>query len=182
MLYKKIKKIDSDTITREANKIIEIAGWGEYHQIALQNSNEVGFFNDIDNYGNGGRDENLVTNWHPILEGTYLKEILSSLDFPVANLRLMRLVPLQCHPTHYDHFTRYHISIDVDSDNSFMVFPEHNQILKVKKGFIYWTNTYETHNYINGSFKERINLIFNNANETKDMFEDYIKNQGKTLE
>lgn len=181
MLYKKIKTIDIDTITKEADEIIEIAGWGEYHQIALQNSNQVGFFNDIDDYGNGGRDENLVTNWHPMLEGTYIKEILSSLDFPVANARLMRLVPLQCHPTHYDAFTRYHIPIHVDSDKSFMVFPEHSLVLKMTRGFIYWTNTYEMHNYLNGTFSPRINLIFNNANETKEMFYEYVNKHGTII-
>lgn len=175
MLFKKIKKIDSAKIVEEAKKIIEIAGWGNLNQISLQNSNEIGFFNDIDTYHNGGREETLVTNWHPNMDNTYIKKVLSELEFPVANTRLMRLDPLQCYSTHIDMYTRYHISIDVDTDKSFMIFPEYDAICRMENDYIYWTNTYELHTYINSSFNERINLIFNNANETKEMFENYME-------
>lgn len=179
MLFKKIKKINSQQIILEAKAIIDKAGWGPRNQIALQNSKEVGYFNDIDTYHAGAREENLVTNWHPDLELTYIKDVLSNLNFPVANVRLMKLEPLQCYSTHLDMYTRYHIPIGIDTANSFFVFPEHNKVCKMYENHIYWTNTYELHTYINSSFDERVNLIFNNANETKEMFEEYMKEKQK---
>ena len=176
-IFEEIKEIDHTLITKECNDIIEKIGWHNC-QICLQYSDKVSYHNDVDQYGST-RIEHECVNYHPDLENTYIKKVLTELDFPVASARLMFLHERNCYSTHVDLYTRYHIPIGIDTANSFFVFPEHNKVCKMYENHIYWTNTYELHTYINSSFDERVNLIFNNANETKEMFEEYMKEKQK---
>jgi len=172
-LFKEIKNIDHDLIAKESKNIIEQVGWNNC-QICLQYSDTVSYHNDIDKYGTA-RAEHECINYHPDLEGSYIKKVLTGLDFPVSSARLMFLHERSCYSTHVDLYTRYHIPIESNSRLSYMVFPDIPFVARMPYGKIYWTNTYELHNFDNGDQKPRIHIIFNNANELGYYDNPYIK-------
>lgn len=172
-LFKEIKEIDHELIAKECNNIIDQVGWDNC-QICLQYSSEISWHNDVDAYGKT-RIEHECINFHPELEGTYLKQVLTSLDFTVASARLMFLHERSCYSTHVDLYTRYHIPIVNNSRLSFMVFPDIPFVAYMPKGKIYWTDTHQLHNFVNGDHQPRIHLIFNNANERENYSNPYLK-------
>lgn len=172
-LFKEIKDIDHDLIVKESNKIIEQVGWHNC-QICLQYSDTVSYHKDIDEYGTA-RVEHECVNYHPDLEGSYIKKVLTELDFPVASARLMFLHERSCYSTHVDLYTRYHIPVESNSQLSFMVFPDIPFIARMPYGKVYWTNTHKLHNFLNGDNKPRIHIIFNDANEREYYDNPYIK-------
>jgi hypothetical protein len=173
IVFKEIKDIDHNLILEESNKIIDSVGWNNC-QISLQYSNEVSWHNDVDRYGLA-RIEHECINFHPNLTGTYLKEVLSSLDFPVASARLMFLHERSCYSTHVDLYTRYHIPVINNPFLSYMVFPDIPFVARMKPGKIYWTDTHQLHNFVNGAHEPRIHIIFNNANERENYNNPYLK-------
>lgn len=172
-LFKEIKEIDHELIAKECNNIIDQVGWDNC-QICLQYSSEISWHNDVDAYGKT-RIEHECINFHPELEGTYLKQVLTSLDFTVASARLMFLHERSCYSTHVDLYTRYHIPIVNNSKLSFMVFPDIPFVAYMPKGKVYWTDTHQLHNFVNGDHEPRIHLIFNNANERENYSNPYLK-------
>jgi hypothetical protein len=172
-IFKEVKDIDHELIVKESKNIIEQVGWNN-DQICLQYSDEVSWHNDVDYYGKH-RNENECVNYHPDLDNTYIKQILSGLNFPVASARLMLLNKLGCYSTHVDLFTRYHIPIESNSRLSYMVFPDIPFVARMSYGKIYWTNTYELHTFVNGDHSPRIHIIFNNADEIAYYDNPYIK-------
>jgi len=171
--FKEIKEIDHELIAKECNNIIDQVGWDNC-QICLQYSSEISWHNDVDAYGKT-RIEHECINFHPELEGTYLKQVLTSLDFTVASARLMFLHERSCYSTHVDLYTRYHIPIVNNSRLSFMVFPDIPFVAYMPKGKVYWTDTHQLHNFVNGDHEPRIHLIFNNANERENYSNPYLK-------
>jgi len=172
-IFEEIKEIDHKLITKECNDIIEKIGW-QNCQICLQYSDTVSYHNDVDQYGST-RIEHECVNYHPDLENTYIKKVLTELDFPVASARLMFLHERNCYSTHVDLYTRYHIPVVNNSRLSFMVFPDVPYAAFMPKGKIYWTDTHKLHNFVNGDHAPRIHLIFNNANERPNYDNPYIK-------
>lgn len=172
-LFKKIKDVDHNQILKESNQIIETAGW-ENCQISLQYSKEVSWYSDIDRYGSE-RVEHECVNFHPELEGSYIKDLLSNLDFPVASARLMFLHERACYSTHVDLYTRYHIPVITNPMLSYMIFPDIPFVARMLTGSIYWTNTHQLHNFVNGDHTPRIHIIFNNAEEKENFDNPYLK-------
>jgi hypothetical protein len=56
-----------------------------------------------------------------------------------------------------------------------MVFPDIPFVARMPKGKIYWTNTHQLHNFVNGSHEPRVHIIFNNANEQENYSNPYLK-------
>lgn len=171
--FKKIKDIDQNLITQEALEIVAVAGW-ENCQISLQYTDKVSWHDDIDRYGSV-RQENSCINFNPYLDGSYIREVLTSFDFPVASARLMILFERNCYSTHVDLFTRYHIPVVSNPLMSFMVFPDIPFIARMPLGSVYWTNTHQLHNFVNGDHVPRIHLIFNDATELPNYNNPYLK-------
>jgi hypothetical protein len=172
-IFKEIKEINYELILKESNKIINNVGWHNT-QISLQYSDEVSWHRDVDTYGHT-RVEHECVNYHPELEGTYIKHVLTNLDFPVASARLMFLHERSCYSTHVDLYTRYHIPVINDPYLSYMVFPDIPFVARMPKGKIYWTDTHQLHNFVNGAHEPRIHIIFNNANEKENYNNPYLK-------
>ena len=172
-VFKEIKDIDHNRILTESTAIIDSVGWNNC-QICLQYSSIISWHNDIDEYGKT-RTEYECNNFHPDLNGTYIQQVLTDLDFPVASARLMFLHERNCYSTHVDLYTRYHIPVVNNSRLSFMVFPDVPYVAFMPKGKIYWTDTHKLHNFVNGDHAARIHLIFNNANERPNYDNPYIK-------
>jgi hypothetical protein len=156
-------EIDFQRLLDEALAIIDEASWTN-DQISFQYSEHESWSADVDYYGYTRR-EDLCTNWNSRLEGSYIKTIIEQIHKPVASARLMRLGRLSCYTTHVDFYTRYQIPLILDPLKSFMVWPEHKLVCPLKPGNAYYCNTHEIHNYINGEHEDRINIIFNDANE-----------------
>lgn len=172
-VFKELKDIDHEKILLESNSIIKLVGWRNC-QISLQYSNKISWHDDIDEYGRS-RIEHECTNFHPDLENTYIKHVLTSLDFPVASARLMLLHPCSCYATHVDYYTRYHIPVISDPLVSYMIFPDHAIIARMSTGKVYWTDTHQLHTFINGAHTSRIHIIFNDANERENFDNPYLK-------
>jgi hypothetical protein len=172
-IFKEIKEIDHNKIYAESTYIIDSVGWNNC-QIALQYSNKISWHDDVDEYGKT-RIEHECVNFHPELEGTYIKDVLTSFNFPVASARLMFLHERSCYSTHVDLYTRYHIPIINNSRLSYMVFPDIPFVARMSKGKVYWTDTHQLHNFVNGDHEARIHIIFNNANEKENYDNPYLK-------
>lgn len=161
-------EFDFDRLLAEALDLIDNLGWTN-EQISLQYSIEVdSWSDDVDFYGYTRREEK-CTNWNSALEGSYIKEVIESIHMPVSSARIMKLPGPSCYITHVDFYTRYQIPLILDPLKSFMVWPEHNLVFPLKPGNVYYCNTHEIHNYINGELKDRINIIFNDANELPNL-------------
>ena len=172
-LFKEIMEIDSDRIVAECLDLVNTVGW-ENTQLSLQYSDTVSWHADVDHYGRSRAEEQCV-NYHPELEGTYIKQVLTSLEFPVASARLMWLDKRSCYSTHVDLYTRYHIPVVSNPLMSYMVFPDLAYIAHMPLGKVYWTNTHELHNFVNGDHSPRIHLIFNDANELPNLDNPYLE-------
>ncbi len=172
-IFEKIKDIDNGRLVDECLNLINRVGY-ENTQLCLQYSDTVSWHNDVDHYGKT-RIEHECVNYHPELEGTYIKELLTGMDFPVASARLMWLDKRSCYSTHVDLYTRYHIPILSNSLMSYMVFPDIPFVARMNPGSIYWTNTHELHNFVNGDHSPRIHMIFNNADELPNYDNRYLE-------
>ena len=172
-VFKEVQDVDHELILAESKKIIDTAGWNNC-QISLQYSNNVSWHDDVDKYG-VSREEHACTNFHPSLEGTYIKYLLTNLDFTVASARLMFLHERSCYSTHVDLYTRYHIPVISNSLLSYMVFPDLPFVARMPAGKIYWTDTHKLHNFVNGDHEPRIHIIFNDANERENFNNPYLK-------
>lgn len=180
-LFKKLDiDVDLEKLTLEVSELISIAGW-ENNQIALQYTTEESWRKDVDHYGST-RLEHACVNWHSYLENSYIKQLILESKIPVASARLMLLKPVTCYITHVDLYTRYQIPVIADPLKSFLVFNEQNQVVSMKPGEYYWINTYEIHNYINGAYTDRINIIFNDARERPYIENPHIKRLFKDFE
>lgn len=163
-LFKKFDiNVDLEKLTSEVNDLISTVGW-ENNQIALQYTTEESWHKDVDHYGTT-RLEHECIHWHSKLENSYIKELILQSRISVASARLMLLKPVTCYITHVDLYTRYQIPVVADPLKSFLVFNEYSQVLPMQPGEYYWINTYEVHNYVNGAYTDRINIIFNDADE-----------------
>lgn len=172
-VFKELKEIDHDKILAESTSIIDSVGWSNC-QICLQYSSKISWHYDVDAYGKT-RIEHECVNFHPDLNGTYIKQVLTDLDFPVASARLMFLHERSCYSTHVDLYTRYHIPVVNNPRLSFMVFPDIPYVAFMPNGKIYWTDTHKLHNFVNGDHTPRIHIIFNNANERENYNNPYLK-------
>lgn len=156
-------EFDFQRFLNEAKKIMDEVPWTN-NQISLQYSEHESWSDDVDYYGYT-RKEHLCTKWNSKLEGSYIKEVSESVGVPVASARLMRLPGPSCYITHVDLYKRYQIPLICDPLKSFMVWPEYNSVNPLTPGNIYFCNTHEIHNYVNGEYENRINFIFNDATE-----------------
>ncbi len=174
-IYKELDfDIDVDQIKTEIEQILTVTDYFD-NQIALQYATEMSWDDGtVKKNHTLNSEEYDYVNWHPFLDGFYIKRLLESLKFPVAHARIMRLPPKTCYTTHVDYYTRWHIPVVSKPLQTYMHFPDKNVTVRMYPGKLYWTNTYELHNFINGTFNERIHIVFNNATERKNLNNPYL--------
>jgi hypothetical protein len=162
---------------QEDLKYIESIAQYHRHQICLQYGKEKSWNEGTPVWYENKEieNENDYINWHDELHDTYIKKFLNNLDFPVSHTRIMKILPRECYTTHVDYYTRYHIPVVSNPLKSFMIFPDKEVILRMYPGKMYWTNTYELHNFLNGDLTPRIHIVFNNANEKKNLDNPYLR-------
>ena len=174
-IFKEIKKtINLNQLVDDVFNIVNYAGWKQ-NQIALQYSDEVHWHSGIGKSDLLESDEQLYKNFHPFLENMYIYKLLNSFDFPVSHARIMNLPAKTCYTTHVDYYTRYHIPVISKPLQTFMIFPDKNKTVRMYPGKVYWTDTHELHNFVNGTLENRIHIVFNNALEKKHLENRYLR-------
>jgi hypothetical protein len=166
--------IDLSLLANETVSIIEKVGL-QQNQVALQYANKKNWHAGIGKSDLLDCSEQEYINFHEELDGTHLKEILVNLDFSVAHARIMVLPPKSCYTTHVDYYTRYHIPVVSKTLQTFMIFPYKEKVVRMHPGKMYWTNTHELHNFVNGTNENRIHIVFNNADEEKNLNNPYLR-------
>lgn len=174
-VFKELRSdVDVELILGELREILKLTSYHS-NQIALQYSTENSWHDGIPNMEHHiSSEEYTYTKWHSALDGTYIKTYLENLDFPVAHTRIMKLPAKTCYTTHVDYYTRYHIPVITKPLQTFMIFPDKDITARMYPGKLYWTNTHELHNFVNGTFEDRIHIVFNNANEPKNLDNEYL--------
>jgi hypothetical protein len=167
------KTIDLARLNDDVSNIIRHAGW-KMNQISLQYADKVDWHSGIGKSDMLASDEQSYKNFHPFLKNMYIYELLNSFDFPVSHTRIMNLPAKTCYTTHVDYYTRYHIPVKSKPLQTFMIFPDKNVFLRMYPGNVYWTNTHELHNFVNGTLEDRIHIVFNNALEKKNLDNLYL--------
>ena len=175
-IFKELRSdIDICRIKKDIDAILTVTDYSS-NQIALQYSMEENWKDGIPSKEHSlPAEEYTYTKWHSFLDGFYIKELLTSLDFPVAHARIMRLPPKTCYTTHVDYYTRYHIPVVSKPLQTFMIFPDKDVTARMHPGKMYWTNTHELHNFVNGTFDDRIHIVFNDATESKNLDNAYLE-------
>jgi len=174
MIYTELKiDVDINQLINDIKSISEVAGW-KSNQIALQYNKEVDWHAGVGKSDKLDGNEEDYVNFHPFLEGMYIKSLLQKFDFPVAHARIMSLPPKTCYTTHVDYYTRYHIPVISKPLQTFMIFPDKDTIVRMYPGKVYWTNTHELHNFVNGTLEDRLHIVFNSALEKKNLDNPYL--------
>lgn len=175
MIYKEILiDIDLETISKEVDALINDVGLKQ-NQLALQYASEESWYAGIGKSDLLSDDEQKYIHFHSNLDNSYIKTFLQSLNFPVSHARIMNLPPKSSYTTHVDYYTRYHIPIFSKPLQSFMIFPDcKDSVVRMYPGKMYWTNTHELHNFVNGTTENRIHIVFNDARESKNLDNKYL--------
>ena len=174
-IYKELSYVvDVEQIKKDINYILSLTEYNS-NQIALQYANDESWHAGIGKSDKLNNSEQEFVKYHSALENTYIKNLLESFDFPVSHARIMNLPPKTCYTTHVDYYTRYHIPVVTKPLQTYMHFPDRETTVRMYPGKMYWTNTHELHNFINGTFEDRIHIVFNDARETKNLNNPYLK-------
>lgn len=103
------------------------------------------------------RDEKLYKFIQPDLKGTLIEQLITK--YGGFRTRILKLGPKSCYSVHQDPTPRIHIPI-VTSEQCWMVWPYKATSIHLKEGRAYWTNTTETHTFLNGDSElERIHIV-----------------------
>lgn len=175
MVYSELQyKVDIDRLVNDVEQITKNIPY-KSNQIALQYADVEDWYAGVGKSDTLSNDEQKFVNYHSELEGTYLKKLLCSMPFPVAHARIMNLPPKTCYTTHVDYYTRFHIPVISKPLQTYMHFPDKETTVRMYPGKVYWTNTHELHNFLNGTRQDRIHIVFNNAEETKNLNNPYLE-------
>lgn len=175
MVYSELQyKVDIDRLVNDVEHITKNIPY-KSNQIALQYVDVEDWYAGVGKSDTLSNDEQKFVHYHSELEGTYIKELLCSMPFPVAHARIMNLPPKTCYTTHVDYYTRFHIPVISKPLQTYMHFPDKETTVRMYPGKVYWTNTHELHNFLNGTRQDRIHIVFNNAEETKNLNNPYLE-------
>jgi len=166
-MYKKLKKIDVDTLIDEFNFLLKDKLVN--NQISLQKRLETPSdlelrescksltYNIIDGK-KVPKDIELkdieFNKTVSLLRNTYIEEIIE--EFKLFRTRLMCLKPLSCLTWHDDYSQRIHVPI-ITNDKCFMVIE--NSKINLEIGYAYQVDTTKMHTAINASLENRYHIV-----------------------
>lgn len=168
------KIVDIDKLKNDINYITSLTEY-KSNQIALQYADLESWHAGVGKSDYLSHTEQDFTKYHSALKDTYIQELLQSFEFPISHARIMKLPPKSCYTTHVDYYTRYHIPVTTKPLQTYMHFPDKETTVRMYPGKIYWANTHELHNFINGTTDDRIHILFNNALEEKNLNNKYLE-------
>jgi hypothetical protein len=160
MLYKNLYQIENfDLLKSEVLELIKLVG-DQYNQIMCQTLQD-GVEDFLTGTGTicelSEQDEKKYKFINPILKNTYLHKLI--LKHNAFRTRILKLNPKTCYSIHKDYSSRIHIPIE-SNDQCYMIWPNLSTCVRLQEGYVYWTETRESHTFINAD-KElvRIHLV-----------------------
>ena len=161
-MLKILKKVDNfELLKKEVLELVDRVGFqGPYkNQIICQSLTE-----GVEDWETGiGRIEELEIQkeqeykyLQPSLKGTEIENVIN--EFSAFRSRILIMQPRSCYSIHIDPTPRIHIPI-VSNNGCWMVWPKHQRCQHLLPGLIYWTDTTNTHTFINGGDETRIHLV-----------------------
>ncbi len=90
----------------------------------------------------------------PVYDTLYINNIMEELH--MCRTRVMRMAPCSTYSFHKDLTPRIHIPIQTDEKAVFII---EDKIYRLKPTRVYWVDTTREHNFVNGSYNERIHIV-----------------------
>lgn len=158
-IVRPLEKIENfENLRAEVLDIINQVGFS-MNQIVLQsidkNKDEwhvgVGAIEELDE-----PDEKKYCHLNSILADTTLGKLIEK--YKGYRSRIMLMSPRKCYSVHQDPGPRLHIPI-VTNDQNWMIWPLDSYCVRLKPGFVYFTNTQKYHTFVNGSLEDRIHIV-----------------------
>jgi hypothetical protein len=167
MIVEKLEPIpEIDQLIQEVSKLVEKHGI-KNNQLMLQ-----GIEPEIEDWEQGiGSLYNLKIK----TEASYKHIFPSIRDSVLAHYinrykgfrtRIMNMNPRSCYSVHSDPTPRIHIPIKTN-DQTWMVWPKHNQCHQMAVGSSYFTDTTLPHTFMNCSLEQRIHIVICIDNKPK---------------
>lgn len=127
--------------------------WGNKKQAGLQ-------FKDLEDpwassVGTSKGDEFAYTTLNPFFKDTVFEEVINK--YKLKRTRFMWTSPMTCYSMHKDSTPRIHIPM-ITNPECYFVFKA-GIIQHMPVGLVYWTNTVNSHTFMNCSNKFRLHLI-----------------------
>lgn len=99
--------------------------------------------------------------------GTYLHEVVASLPFKAARVRLMRLGPKKCFSMRDDGGPRYHLAIKTNPD-AYVFYQDSESVFKIPEdGVLYRLDATKNYTEFNSNrSEERIHLVITDSHES----------------
>lgn len=156
-MIKVLAKIDEQWILDSFNLIEENIVWTSYGHKGKQTG--LQYKTDEDPWSsavgkNQGRELD-YTNLNPFFKDTVFEEIINKYNF--KRTRLMWVGPYACYSMHKDETPRIHIPLITNPECYFLFNP--GQLINLRTGYVWWTDTTRRHTFINCSDQHRLHLV-----------------------
>ena len=100
----------------------------------------------------------VYTELNPFFKDTIVEDIIN--QFNLLKTRFMWVGPMTCYSMHHDESPRIHIPLITNSQCYFVFKGKDTSIIQnLPAGSIYWTDTRETHTFMNCSERPRLHLV-----------------------
>lgn len=98
------------------------------------------------------------TELNPFFKDTIVEDIVTK--FNLLKARFLWVGPMTCYSMHRDESPRIHIPIITNTQCYFVFKGNDTSIIQhMPAGSVYWTNTMETHTFMNCSERPRLHLV-----------------------
>lgn len=100
----------------------------------------------------------VYTELNPFFKDTIVEDIIN--QFNLLKTRFMWVGPMTCYSMHHDESPRIHIPLITNPQCYFVFKGKDTSIIQnLPAGSIYWTDTRETHTFMNCSERPRLHLV-----------------------
>lgn len=156
---KLIEKVQNfDKLVEEINQLVNSVGFSN-NQIILQGLDQgkdewslgTGSIEELDE-----QDEKKYQYINTSIENSEISKIIKK--YRAYRSRIMIMNSRKCYSVHKDPTPRIHIPL-ITNDQCWMIWPTEPFCVKLKPGFVYWTNTTKEHTFINGGLEDRIHIV-----------------------
>ena len=155
-MIKILSHIDVQPLLDEYSRLEKDIQWTDYG-----NKKQVGLqFKDKEDpwassVGTSRGNELAYTTLNPFFKDTVFEEVINK--YKLKRTRLMWTSPMTCYSMHKDSTPRIHIPM-ITNPECYFVFKA-GIIQHMPVGLVYWTNTVNSHTFMNCSNKSRLHLI-----------------------
>ena len=156
-MIKLIDTVNVENILTQYQQLENIIQWTDYghkgRQTGLQYKTDEDPWSSAVGKSQGGELD--YTNLNPFFKDTVFEEIINKYNF--KRTRLMWVGPYACYSMHKDKTPRIHIPLVTNPECYFLFYP--GQLINLKTGHVWWTDTTKRHTFINCSDQHRLHLV-----------------------